>query len=100
VFAVGDNAEAARLTGTNKRRLLLGVYATAGFVYGSAALIVLVRTQRGRPNDRRPRLDHRGRHQGHLPEVFQVAYRIRVLRRGQPAGVALPGRDAPDHWSG
>jgi ABC-type sugar transport system ATPase subunit len=31
-----------------------------------------------------------------LPEVFQVADRIQVLRLGQPAGIAHPGRDAPD----
>ena len=31
-----------------------------------------------------------------LPEVFQVADRIQVLRVGQPAGIAHPGRDAPD----
>ena len=31
-----------------------------------------------------------------LPEVFQVADRIQVLRLGQPAGIARPGRDAPD----
>lgn len=50
VYAVGDNSEAARLTGTNTRRLLLGVYATAGLVYGVAALIVLGRTSVGDPN--------------------------------------------------
>jgi fructose transport system permease protein len=50
VYAVGDNAEAARLTGTNTRRLLLSVYASAGLVYGIAALIVLGRTSVGDPN--------------------------------------------------
>src|SRR5262249_50525259 len=33
VYAVGDDEEAARLTGINTRRTLLSVYVLAGFVY-------------------------------------------------------------------
>src|SRR5690242_21791746 len=36
VYAVGDNREAARLTGIPDRRLLLTVYTVAGAIYGLA----------------------------------------------------------------
>src|SRR5436305_1359797 len=39
VYAVGNNPEAARLTGIPTNRVLVGVYATAGLVYGIAALL-------------------------------------------------------------
>jgi fructose transport system permease protein len=41
VYAVGDNPEAARLTGIHTNRVLLAVYATAGFLYGVAALLLI-----------------------------------------------------------
>jgi fructose transport system permease protein len=41
VYAVGDNPEAARLTGIHTSRVLLAVYATAGFLYGVAALLLI-----------------------------------------------------------
>ncbi len=50
VYAVGDNAEAARLTGINTRKLLLAVYATAGLIYGIASLLSVARTGVGDPN--------------------------------------------------
>jgi len=50
VYAVGNNPEAARLTGINTGRLLLLVYATAGLLYGIAALISVGRTGVGDPN--------------------------------------------------
>jgi fructose transport system permease protein len=50
VYAVGNNAEAARLTGIRTRRVLLSVYATAGFIYGIAALLLVSRTGVGDPN--------------------------------------------------
>src|SRR6266542_3402430 len=41
VYAVGDNAEAARLTGININRLLLSVYLIAGLMYGIAAMLLV-----------------------------------------------------------
>jgi fructose transport system permease protein len=49
VYAVGNNPEAARLTGIRTRRLLLGVYTTAGLIYGIAALLLVSRTSVGDP---------------------------------------------------
>jgi fructose transport system permease protein len=49
VYAVGNNPEAARLTGIRIRRLLLGVYTTAGLIYGIAALLLISRTSVGDP---------------------------------------------------
>jgi fructose transport system permease protein len=49
VYALGNNAEAARLTGINTRRLLLGVYALAGLIYGIAGLLLVARTSVGDP---------------------------------------------------
>jgi fructose transport system permease protein len=41
VYAVGDNPEAARLTGIHTDRLLLAVYTMAGLLYGVAALLLI-----------------------------------------------------------
>lgn len=49
VYAVGDNPEAARLTGVRTRRLLLTVYTTAGLIYGIAGLLLVARTAVGDP---------------------------------------------------
>jgi fructose transport system permease protein len=49
VYALGNNPEAARLTGINTRRLLLGVYALAGLIYGVAGLLLVARTSVGDP---------------------------------------------------
>jgi fructose transport system permease protein len=49
VYAVGNNPEAARLTGIPTKRVLLGVYITAGVVYGIAALLSIARTGVGDP---------------------------------------------------
>jgi fructose transport system permease protein len=49
VYALGNNPEAARLTGINTRRLLLGVYALAGLIYGIAGLLLVARTGVGDP---------------------------------------------------
>lgn len=43
VYAVGDDAEAARLTGIRTARLLLSVYLVAGLVYGIAAWVQIGR---------------------------------------------------------
>jgi fructose transport system permease protein len=50
VYAVGNNTEAARLTGIATQRVLLGVYAVAGVLYGVAALLGVARTGVGDPN--------------------------------------------------
>jgi fructose transport system permease protein len=50
VYAVGNNAEAARLTGISTQRVLLGVYAMAGLLYGIASLLSVARTGVGDPN--------------------------------------------------
>ena len=50
VYAVGGAPEAARLTGIATRRVLLGVYALAGVLYGAAALLSVARTGVGDPN--------------------------------------------------
>jgi fructose transport system permease protein len=50
VYAVGNNAEAARLVGIPAQRVLLGVYALAGALYGVASLLAVARTGVGDPN--------------------------------------------------
>ena len=50
VYAVGNNPEAARLSGINTKRLLLYVYTVAGLFYGIAALLFVARTGVGDPN--------------------------------------------------
>ncbi len=50
VYAVGNNAEAARLTGIATKRVLLGVYVLAGIFYGIASLLSVARTGVGDPN--------------------------------------------------
>ena len=49
VYAVGNNAEAARLMGIPTARLILGVYTFAGLMYGVAALLAVSRTGVGDP---------------------------------------------------
>ncbi|TXH90170.1 MAG: ABC transporter permease [Rhodoferax sp.] len=49
LYAVGNNPEAARLTGISVERVLLGVYVMAGFFYGIAALLSIARTGVGDP---------------------------------------------------
>jgi fructose transport system permease protein len=50
VYAVGNDPEAARLTGIATQRVLLGVYVIAGALYGVAALLSVARTGVGDPN--------------------------------------------------
>ena len=50
IYAVGNNPEAARLSGINTSVLLLGVYTVAGLLYGIAALLLVGRTHVGDPN--------------------------------------------------
>ena len=49
VYALGNNPEAVRLAGVHVRRLLVGVYVTAGLIYGIAAFLLVARTQVGDP---------------------------------------------------
>jgi fructose transport system permease protein len=49
VYATGNNPEAARLTGIPTGKLVIGVYTTAGLVYGIAALLSIARTGVGDP---------------------------------------------------
>ena len=50
VYAVGNNPEAARLTGIATDRVLLAVYVAAGVLYGIAALLAVARTGVGDPS--------------------------------------------------
>jgi fructose transport system permease protein len=49
VYAVGDDPEAARLTGIKTGRVLLSVYTVAGLTYGIAGLLLVSRTELGDP---------------------------------------------------
>lgn len=49
VYAVGNNPEAARLTGIATSRVLVGVYMTAGLFYGIAAMLSVARMGVGDP---------------------------------------------------
>ncbi|GGJ43503.1 ABC transporter permease [Deinococcus roseus] len=50
IYAVGNNPEAARLTGIPTNRVLLGVYTMAGLIYSVAGLLLVSRTGVGDPN--------------------------------------------------
>jgi fructose transport system permease protein len=50
VYAVGNNPEAARLSGVATQRVLFAVYTLAGLCYGVAALLSVSRTGVGDPN--------------------------------------------------
>lgn len=50
LYAVGNNPEAARLTGISVDRVLITVYAMAGLFYGIAAMLSVARTGVGDPN--------------------------------------------------
>jgi fructose transport system permease protein len=50
LYAVGNNPEAARLTGISVDRVLVTVYALAGLFYGIAAMLSVARTGVGDPN--------------------------------------------------
>ncbi len=49
VYAVGNNREAARLSGIDTERVLLVVYTLAGVLYGVASLLAVARTGVGDP---------------------------------------------------
>ena len=50
VYALGDNPEAVRLSGVHVTRLALGIYATAGLLYGIAGLLLDARLESINPN--------------------------------------------------
>jgi fructose transport system permease protein len=50
IYAVGNNPEAARLSGISTTQLLIAVYVVAGLLYGVAALLSVGRTGAGDPN--------------------------------------------------
>jgi len=50
LYAVGNNPEAARLTGIPTQRVLLIVYTVAGFIYGIGGLLLVSRIGAGDPN--------------------------------------------------
>lgn len=50
VYAVGDDADAARLAGIRVSRVLFSVYATAGLIYGLAAWVLIGRAGAASPN--------------------------------------------------
>jgi fructose transport system permease protein len=50
VYAVGDDAESARLSGVPSKRILLSVYTVAGLIYGIAAWILIGRAGAATPN--------------------------------------------------
>lgn len=50
VYAVGDDAESARLSGVPSKRILVAVYTVAGLIYGLAAWILIGRAGAATPN--------------------------------------------------
>jgi fructose transport system permease protein len=50
VYAVGDDREAARLSGVASTRVLLSVYTVAGLIYGVAAWVLIGRAGAASPN--------------------------------------------------
>ncbi|WP_109508076.1 ABC transporter permease [Nocardioides speluncae] len=50
VYAVGDDPEAARLSGVSARRVLLSVYVVAGVIYAVAAWVLIGRAGAASPN--------------------------------------------------
>ncbi len=50
IYAVGDDPDAAELSGINANRVLLGVYAVAGLIMGIAAWITIGRVGSASPN--------------------------------------------------
>ncbi len=50
LYAVGNNPEAARLSGINNTRLIIAVYTIAAIMYGIAGLLLAARTGVGDPN--------------------------------------------------
>jgi fructose transport system permease protein len=49
IYAMGNNPEAARLTGIRTRQMLVAVYMSAGLIYGIAGLLSVARTGVGDP---------------------------------------------------
>ena len=69
VYAVGDDAEAARLVGIRVDRVLLSVYTVAGLIYGITGWVQIGRSvpQPQRHRGRQPGEHHRRRDRRHQP---------------------------------
>ena len=70
LYAVGDDAEAARLAGIRVNRVLLSAYVVAGFADRGGRLGPRRPRRRRRPQqraERQPGVDHRGGHRRHQP---------------------------------
>jgi fructose transport system permease protein len=50
VYAVGDDAEGARLAGISVKRVLLSVYVVAGLIFGLTAWVLIGRAGAASPN--------------------------------------------------
>lgn len=50
IYAIGDDIEAARLSGIRTRRVLISVYMVAGLIYGVASWVLLARAGAASPN--------------------------------------------------
>jgi len=76
VYAVGDNLEAARLTGIKTSRVLLSVYTAAGLTYGIASWL-LVSPHRARGSERGSDDGEARRHHGRRPRRDEPVRRPR-----------------------
>ena len=108
VYAVGDDAEAARLAGVRKDRVLLSVYVVAGLICAVAGWMLIGRIASASPQAGvlgQPRLDHRGRDRRHLAvrrprprdrDAVRRADRRRAAQRpdAEPASTSS-GRTSP-----
>ena len=112
VYAVGDNLEAARLSGINTNRVIFSVYVISGLCAAVTALIIVVAAdgRRAQPGHRlRARRHRHRRHRRHQPVRRRGWRRRHAHRRGdrggheqpaQPPGclAVLPAdRQGPDH---
>ena len=69
VYAIGDDPEAARLSGISTNRTLIAVYALAGLICALAGWVLIGRIGSVSPHagaDRQPRFDHRRGDRRHL----------------------------------
>ena len=69
VYAIGDDPDAARLSGINTDRTLIAVYALAGLICAIAAWVLIGRIGGVSPQagpDRQPRFHHRRGDRRHL----------------------------------
>src|SRR3712207_8018425 len=70
VYAVGDNPEAARLSGINTNRVIFGVYVISGVCAALSALIIVSRLTAGEPSQ------GTGRSEEHTSELQSRQYLV------------------------